>query len=485
MDWRAVLYTLAHLALILSLCLLAPLVVAIIHYGDNPKGGWEIAAFVVPLVLSLGGGLWMRRFSSSKADLGRREGFAVVAFSWLLMVVIGMLPYPISGTTANITDAFFETMSGFTTTGATIFPRVEVIPAGVQFWRCMTQWLGGMGIIVLSVALLRFLGVGGYRLLKAETPGGVVFEREKPRIIETAKDMWKLYLGISAAELVLLKVSGMSLYDAFCHTFTTMSTGGFSTHSESIAYFESPATQWIIIAFMFIAGINFSLHAQLVRLRPKPLLKNPEFRTYACIAAVCLVLGLIVVPYGGSLERHVREVAFQVISIGTTTGYTTADFDQWPHLMRLVLVLLMFVGGCMGSTGGGMKVARILIFTKAFLREIHRMIYPHGVRHIRVGDKVIDHKIVSNIMAFGWIWIGLFIIGALTMAASGYDLVTSASASVAAVGNIGPGLGEVGATCNWAHLPDASKWIMSLLMLLGRLEVFSVVVLFTSWAWKR
>ncbi len=485
MDWRGVLYTLAHLALILALCLVAPLVVALIYIEDNPQWPWEIAAFAVPIALSLAAGLWMRRFSPSGKELGRREGFAVVAFSWLLMVVIGMLPFPISGTTASVTDAFFETMSGFTTTGSTIFPKVEIIPAGVQFWRCMTQWLGGMGIVVLSVAVLRFLGVGGYRMLKAETPGGVAFEREKPRIDAIAKQMWRLYLGISTAELLLLKISGMTWYDAFCHTFTTMSTGGFSPHSASVAYFTSPLTQWIVIVFMFAAGANFALYAPLFRLRAGPLLKNPEFRLYAAITGACVLLGVLVVPYAGSPEQHVRDVAFQVVSIGTTTGYATADFDQWPQIMRLVLVLLMFVGGCMGSTGGGIKVARILIYVKALIRELHRLVFPHGVRHIRVGDKVIDPKIVSNIMAFGFIWMGLFLVGAITMAAAGYDLVTSMSASVAALGNIGPGLGEVGATCNWAHLPDVTKWVMSILMLLGRLEVYSVVILFTAWAWKR
>jgi trk system potassium uptake protein TrkH len=485
MDWRAVLYTLAHLALILALCLVAPLLVTFATLEHNPRAAFEVAAFAVPILLALTAWFFMRRLAPVYRELGRREGFAVVAFSWLLMVILGMLPYPISGTTASVTDAFFETMSGFTTTGATIFPKVEVIPDGVQFWRHMTQWLGGMGIIVLSVALLRFLGVGGYRLLKAETPGGVAFERERPRIIETAKDMWKLYLGISVAELLLLKWAGMSWYDACCHTFTTMSTGGFSPHSESIAFFPSPWIQWILIAFMFLAGINFSLYSHVIRLRPQPLLRNPEVRLYVAIMLCLSVVGVAVVPFGDGLEHHVRDVVFQVVSIGTTTGYATADFDQWPQIMRVLLLLVMFVGGCMGSTGGGMKVARFIVYAKAMLRELHRLVYPHGVRHIKVGDKVIDPKLVSNIMAFGFIWMALFILGTLVMAGSGYDLVTSSSASVAALGNIGPGLGLVGPTCNWAHLPDLAKWIMSLLMLLGRLEVFSVIVLATTWAWRR
>ncbi|MBN2496764.1 MAG: TrkH family potassium uptake protein [Deltaproteobacteria bacterium] len=485
MNWRSVVYTLAHLALILALCLLAPLAVTFIYFDSNPYILWEITAFILPIALCAGFGFWLRRRYRGQPDLGRREGFAVVTFSWLLLVVVGMLPFLVSGTTTSVTDAFFETMSGFTTTGATIFPQVEVIPRGVQFWRCMTQWLGGMGIVVLSVALLRFLGVGGYRLLKAETPGGVVFEREKPRITEMAKDLWKLYLLISAAEVILLVVSGMSVYDAFCHSFTTMSTGGFSPHTESIAYFTSPATQWIIIVFMFMAGINFSLHAQLFRLRPGAMARNPEFRLYAAITGCVVLIGVFVVPMGHGVEKHVRDIVFQAVSIGTTTGYATADFDAWPQMMRLLMVLCMFVGGCMGSTGGGMKVARLLIFAKLMAREAHRLIFPHAVRPVRVGDKIIDPKIVSNIMAFGAVFAFLFIVGTLVMAACGYDLVTASTASVAALSNIGPGLAKVGPTANWAHLPITAKWVMSVLMLLGRLELFSVLVLVTPWAWRR
>jgi len=362
---------------------------------------------------------------------------------------------------------------------------VEIIPHGLMFWRCMTQWLGGMGIVVLSVALLPILGMGGYRLLKAEAPGGVAFEREKPRITDTAKDLWKLYLIISGAELILLRLSGMSIYDAFCHTFTTMSTGGFSPHSESIAYFTSPFTQWIIIVFMFLAGTNFSIHAQIIRGRILPAVRNPEYRLYAGITFACIAIGLVAVPFSNGIEQHVRGVAFQVVSIGTTTGYVTKDFDLWPQLMRLLMVLLMFIGGCMGSTGGGMKVARLLIYAKSLARELQRLIFPRAVVPLRVGDKVIEQDIVSNILAFGIFFIAAFVFGALVMAAFGYDIVTSVSASAAAIGNIGPGLGKIGPTMNWDHLPILAKWVMSSLMLFGRLELFSVLILFTSWAWRR
>jgi trk system potassium uptake protein TrkH len=486
-NWRTVLSVLSYLLLLLALCLLGPLVVAIIYDSRSPHEVREIVAFAVTPALSLAAGAILRhKFKSPGADIGRREGFAIVTFSWVLVVLFGMIPYLITGVTHSVTDAFFETMSGFTTTGASIFSgaEIEAIPHGLQFWRCMTQWLGGMGIVVLSVALLSFLGVGGYRLLKAETPGGVAYEREQARITDAAKDLWLLYLGLSAVQIIAMKLAGATIYDAICHTFTTMSTGGFSPHGDSAAYF-GPAIQWIIIAFMFLAGMSFSLHAHLFRGQLKVVLANGEARTYAAIILGCTLLGILVVPTSAGLEERVRDATFQVVSITTTTGFATKDYDQWPQLMRYVMLLLMFVGGCMGSTGGGMKVARLVIYAKALVRELHLLIYPHGIRPIRTGAKVVDPVIVSNILAFGAVYVVTFLFGAVVMAACGYELTTSASASAAALGNIGPGLAAVGPMENWAHLPVVAKWVMALLMLLGRLELFSVVVLFTPWAWKR
>ncbi len=489
MNWQSVLSVLSYLLIILALCLLAPLGVAIGYDSESPRELSEISAFALTAGISLILGLWLRiKYKINQDDIARREGFAIVTFSWLALVLLGMLPYLLSGVTTSITDAFFETMSGFTTTGATIFSSpdnpIENIPHGLQFWRCMTQWLGGMGIVVLSVALLSFLRVGGYHLIKAETPGGVAFERERPRVTDAAKELWRLYLLLSAAEVLLLKVAGVSLYDAFCHTFTTMSTGGFSPHTESAAYF-SPGVQWIIIVFMFLAGTNFSLHNQVFRGHILPVAKNLEFRVYVGILLGVSILGVICMPGNQSLQTDIRNAVFQAVAIGTTTGYATADFDRWPEIMRFVMVLLMFCGGCMGSTGGGMKVARMIIYTKAFVRELHRLIYPRAIRPIRAGDKVIDPKIVANILAFGTVYAALFLAGTAVMALCEYDLVTSLSASASAIGNIGPGLTKVGPMADWSHLPDFAKWTMSVLMLLGRLEIFSVMILFTPWAWKK
>jgi len=487
MNIKMVLYVLGYLLIFLGLFILAPLLVSVVYDSGSPYESREIVALGATSILAMGAGCLLRAFFAvGEAErLGRREGFAIVTLSWLMAVVLGMIPYLASGVTGSVTDAFFETMSGFTTTGATIFPEVEILPHGLQFWRCMTQWLGGMGIVVLGVALLPMLGVGGYRLVKAETPGGVTFEPETPRIKDAAKELWKLYLVISAAEAVLLKISGLSVYDALCHTFTTMSTGGFSTRSESIACFTSPFTQWIFIAFMFAAGANFSLHAQMLRGKFRPLARNPEFRLYATILFSCTVVAALSVPMTRGPEEHIRAAVFQVVSIGTTTGYATENFDAWPQLMRVILVMLMIVGGCMGSTGGGMKVARWLIYARAVSRELQKLIYPRAVIPLKVGDRTIEPAIFSNILTFGIVFFIALGAGTLTMAACGYDPVTSLSASAAAVGNIGPGLARVGPAENYAHLPAVAKWVLGFLMLVGRLELYSVLVLFTPWAWKR
>lgn len=486
MHGRAVLFVLGNLLIILAVCLLAPLAVALRYGSLSNNGSAEAYAFLLTAAVAMAFGILARQTCRSAAGQVRvREGFAIVTFAWLAMCGIGMLPYLLTGATASVTDAFFETMSGFTTTGATIFVQVETLPWGLQFWRCMTQWLGGMGIVVLSVALLPILGVGGYRLLKAETPGGVAYERDRPRITDAAKDLWKLYLLFSAAQVLLLWISGTTLFDGFCHAFTTMSTGGFSPHTESVAYFQSPVTQWIIIVFMALAGMNFSVHAQFLRGRFRQAVQNSEVRLYFAILAGVSLLGLVWVRGSPSLTEKLRDVVFQVVSIGTTTGYATDDYDAWPQLMRFFMLALMLVGGCMGSTGGGMKVARVAVYMKSLLREVHRLIFPHGVRPMRIGQRVIEPPIVANILAFGVAFFAAFCLGSVVMAAYGYDLVTSFSASAAALGNIGPGLGEVGPTANWAHLPVGAKWVMSFLMLLGRLEIYSVLVLFTPWAWKR
>lgn len=486
MNYRAVLFILGNVLLLFSICLVAPLLVSLLIDSGSDHEWHEWAAFLGTIAVSAGVGYGLRRaFMACSNAIKLREGFVIVSFSWLAMGAIGVLPYVLSGSVTSITDAFFETMSGLTTTGATILVDIEALPHGVQFWRCMTQWIGGMGIIVLSVALLPFLGVGGYHLLRAETPGGVVYERDRPRMTENAQLMWKIYLGLTVTLTGLLWVEGMSLFDAACHAFTTMSTGGFSPHSTSIAFFESAAIEWTIIVFMFLAGTNFSLHTSVFRGNFAPIARDTEFRTYATmLASVCIFFAAII-PLDSSLEKHIRDTVFQVVSVATTTGYATADYDVWPQFTRLGMVLLMFVGGSMGSTSGGIKVARWVIYAKALVRELHHMIYPHAVEKVRVNGRSIDQQLIFNLFGFGLIWVALFVAGSAVMAAYGYDLQTATSASVSALGNIGPGLAGVGPTKNWAHLPPLAKWSMSILMLVGRLEIYSVLILFTPWLWRR
>ena len=486
MKIRSVLYVMGNLLLLLGSALMIPCLVALVTDLQPGAKVKEAPAFLGTALLSAGVGLGARYiFRDAAGQVRAREGFLIVGLAWVMISTVGMLPYLLVGATSSVTDAFFETMSGFTTTGASVFASFESIPPALMFWRCMTQWLGGMGIVVLSIALFPTLGVGGYRLLKAEAPGGVAYERERPRMTDTAKELWRIYIVLSAVLVLLLMVSGMGPYDAVCHAFTTMSTGGFSNRIDSVAYYSSAFTQWIIIFFMFLAGMNFSLYANALRRDWRALVRNTEWRSYVLVTLLAGLFGIVLLAPSGMGEKTVRDSFFQVISVMTTTGYATADYDAWPHALRLTLFLLMFCGGCMGSTAGGMKVARFVIYIKALAREIHRLLFPHAVRSIRLSKRVIPEPMVYNVFAFGFIFVAAFCLGSMTMALSGYDLETSISASVAALGNIGPGLGEVGPTANWSHLPLMAKWVMSLLMLCGRLEMFSFLVLMSPWLWRR
>lgn len=486
MNFRAVLFVVGNVLLLFAVCLLAPLIVSLSINSATGSEWRESAAFLITIATSATVGLVLRQiFSDHALAIRLREGFAVVVFSWIGMGMVGVMPYLLSGVTSSVTDAFFETMSGLTTTGASVFAQVEDLPHGVQFWRCMTQWIGGMGIVVLSVALLPFLGAGGYHMLKAETPGGVAYERERPRMTENAGLMWRLYLALTVALAALLWAEGMGPFDAACHALTTMSTGGFSPHSASVAYFDNATIQWTIILFMFLAGTNFAIHTHAFHRNWDAIRRNTEFRSYSALLALITIAFALLVPQQYELEKHVRNVAFQVLSIATTTGFATVNYDEWPQVVRLGLVLLMFVGGSMGSTAGGMKVARVVIYGKAFVRELHHLVYPHALERIRMNGSNVEPSLVRNLLSFGLVWSGLFVAGSFVMAASGYDLTTATSASIAALGNIGPGLARVGPTENWGHLPATAKWFMSALMLTGRLEVFSVLVLFTPWLWRR
>jgi trk system potassium uptake protein TrkH len=419
-------------------------------------------------------------------DLRPKEGFAVVAFGWISFAAFGSLPYVLTGAIPNYTNAFFETMSGFTTTGATILTDVESLPHGVLFWRSLTHWIGGMGIIVMSIAILPFLGIGGMQLFKAEVPGPVA-DKLKPRITETAKILWGIYILISAAEVLLLLAGGMNIFDSLCHTFGTMATGGYSTKNASIGHYNSAFIDYVIILFMLIAGTNFSLHYRAFTGDFKTMFKNPEFKFYLLIIGVATFVISLDTYFNvyNNLAETIRYTLFQVISIMTTTGYGTADYEQWSVSSQIILFALMFIGGSAGSTGGGIKVMRILLLLKFAYSEIIRLIHPNAVLPVKLGKHTVDKKIIMNIVGSFVVFALITVAGTIIMSFFGMDIQTSFGIVAATINNIGPGLGNVGPTDNYAFVPQAGKWILTFFMILGRLEIFTIMILLIPSFWKK
>ncbi len=418
-------------------------------------------------------------------NIGKREGYMIVTLTWVIISVFGSLPFILSGTIPSFTSAFFETMSGFTTTGSSILTNIEAVPKNILFWRAMTHWIGGMGIIVLTVAILPFLGIGGMQLLIAEMPG-IAPDKLHPRITATAKRFWGIYVILTAVEILLLWAGEMNFFDAVCHAFATMATGGFSTKNDSIAGFM-PYSQYIIIIFMILAGTNFTLHYFAFHGKVKKIFKNEEFRTYLAIigvVTVVLTFGLIAIQHTG-VEKAFRDSLFTVVSILTTTGFVTADYILWPVFLWILIAALMFIGGSAGSTGGGVKIIRHLLLLKNSWIELKRTIHPAAVIPVKYGKKSISQQVIFNVMAFFLIYILIFSMGVIAMALLGLDFETSVGASIASLGNIGPGIGGVGPVENYAFIPPLGKWILSFLMLMGRLELFTVLIIFSPAFWRK
>lgn len=446
-------------------------------------------AIGISAFITMGTGILLYVFiprTGERISLSHREGFVIVTLAWVLASAFGGLPFLLSGVVPSFCDAFFETMSGFTTTGASVISNLDTTARGILFWRALTQWLGGMGIIILSIAILPLLGVGGMQLFKAEIPSPVK-DKITPRIAETAKTLWLVYVIISVAEIVLLYLGGMSVFDAVCHTFTTMATGGFSTYDASIARFDSLYIEIVIIVFMFAAGINFTLHYRLFRGDGKALFRNPEFRFYTAIllAATTLITLDLRFHYFDSLGQSLRLAAFQVVSTMTTTGFATYNFDQWPAPSKFILILLMFIGGCAGSTGGAIKCLRFLIVIKQTFIELTRLIHPHAVLSVKISKVAVPPEVVSSIRSFFVLYIVIAMSAMLALTLLGVDMVTSISGVAATLGNVGPGLGLVNASSTYSELPQAAKWLLSICMLLGRLEIYTVLVLLVPDFWKK
>jgi len=482
MHFRIITRFIAILVLFLGISMVLPLSVSLIENDGSTR------AFLVSLLISSFVGLIFYLPAKTKQDtqLTHRDGIAIVTFGWIMAGLIGTLPYLFSGAIPNFTHAYFESLSGFTTTGASILNDIEELPRGILLWRSQTQWLGGMGIIVLSIAILPYLGVGGMQLYKAEIPSPVV-DKLKPRISETAKTLWKVYLLLTVLETLLLMAGGMSLFDGICHAFCTMPTGGFSTKNASIAHFDSSYFDVIILVFMLFSGINFSLHYRLLKGDVKIFGKDPECRVFLALAAVFTLLITLNI-YGSvydSVSKAFRYAAFQVTSIITTTGFATADFDTWPALSKFILLLCMFLGAMAGSTGGGMKTLRVMLLLRHGYREIFRIIHPHAVTTVKIGGNPVPLNTLSSIWGFFVLYLGLFTAAAAVMAAMGLDLISAIASVAASIGNIGPGLALVGPTKNYVAVPFAGKWVLIFCMLLGRLEIYTVFVLLVPEYWRK
>ena len=481
MHFSSLLRVIAILLMIVSAFMLFPVFFAF-HFGELEV----IRFFLIPMAgvaaLSLAVLLVTRKASVS---LSTRDGFLLVSLSWILSALVGSLPPFLSGAVPSFTDAFFETMSGFTTTGASILTEIEGLPKSMLFWRSLTHWLGGMGIVVLTIAVLPLLGIGAYQMMKAEAPGPSL-DKITPRITHTAKLLWFIYLGLTVAETALLMIGGMDLFDALTHTFGTLATGGFSPKNRSVGHFDSGFIDVVVTVFMLLAGMNFVLHYRLITGRLRRVFRNVELRVYlAVFAAATLTIAVVLNGrvYSG-FGTSLRYAGFQAASILTTTGFTTADYAAWPFLAQAVLFTLTFIGGCSGSTGGGIKVIRITAMFRLGVHEMKYMARPRGVFSLRLGGGTLKKGMVYSISGFVFLYLLVLLVTTLVVASGGNDILTSLSSALVTVGNIGPGFGKIGPTLNYAFFPDYIKWFLSFAMMIGRLELYTVLVLFTPRFWR-
>jgi trk system potassium uptake protein TrkH len=462
------------------------------------KDGVTLELFLSGLIISLIGVFTMYLTREHEKVMNKREGYIVVAFGWVVMMISGAMPYITTGAIPDFTNAFFETMSGYTTTGASILNDIEIIPKGVLFWRSLTHWIGGMGIIVLAVAILPLLGIGGMQLFAAEAPGPSA-DKLHPRITDTAKRLWLIYFGYTAAETLLLKVAGMSFFDAINHSMCTLSTGGFSTKNASVAYWNNkPIIQYIIIFFMYLAGTNFVLSYFAFKGKVKKIINDDEFKLYSQFIVLFTIISAVIIYFRADLglssidhpmvwgkgESAFRHALFQVLSVITTTGFVTADFTLWTPFLTVFFFGLMFLGGSAGSTSGGIKVVRHLITIKNGFLEFKRVLHPNAVLPVRYNRHSVSGDIVFNILGFFILYLLSFIIGCLGFSMMGIDFESSIGIAASSLGNVGPALGDFSPVNNYASLPAIGKWWSSFLMLLGRLELFTVLILLTPFFWR-
>jgi trk system potassium uptake protein len=474
-NYRTIIKVFGSLLMLEAGAMVLSLIVSFIYGGSDRQ-----ALMIAAIVTYLSGFFAHFLYRNYEISIGRREGYIIVTGSWVLFSLFGTLPFVFSGAIPSFTDAFFETMSGFTTTGASILSDVESLPYGLLFWRSITQWLGGMGIIVLSLAIIGEIKIGNFQLFAAEVPG-VTKDKLHPKVKETAKRLWAIYTIFTLTETILLYVGGMPLFDAVCHSFTTMATGGFSTKNASIAAYDSQYIHTVITIFMFVAGINFALLYFAFKGKFAKIFNNDEFRFYSFVTLFFAVVVAFVLWFknGYSPLSAIIDGAFQVVSIITTTGFATANYVLWGNFLVVIMFILMFSGGSTGSTGGGIKMLRLLILTRNSRQELHRLIHPSAILPVRINGKAIPPALINNVLAFVVFYFLVTGFSTIVIAFLGYDISTSFGAVAATLGNIGPGIGAVGPIDNFGHFPDFGKWFLSFLMLIGRLELFTVLILFS------
>lgn len=479
MHLKGVVWTLGVLVSLFGVGMMFPALISIYYNADHANE--FILAGTLVLVLGI---IMISWAGSAPKQLSHKDGFLIVALAWIVLSILGAIPFLTTGTCDSVIDALFESTSGLTTTGATILHGLDQMPPSILFWRSMQQWLGGMGIIVLAVAVMPLLGVGGMQMFRAETPGPVK-NQLTARVTETAKVLWYIYLSMTAVATLCLWFAGMGLFDALNHAMCTVSIGGFSTHDASIGYYDSEWIRGLIIVFMLLAGINFTLHFAALRrgFSMSAYTRDEEFRTYIkWIAMLILLVGMIATLAG---QGSWGEVLFNTVAVATTTGFAVSDYSVWPPGAAMLLLMAMFVGACAGSTGGGMKVVRVLLLFRQGMREIRRLIHPHSIIHVKIGEKSVEGSVVQALWGFFVLYIVCFAVISVLVAVSGVEMMTAISASAACLTNTGPGFGDVGPTSNYALLPDMAKSVLMFGMVLGRLEIFTFFVLLVPEFWRK
>ncbi len=476
MNFSSILHILGNLLLLVSLAMILPILVGI--YYNEP----DALIFVYTTGITFISAKLLKNFEYKKRGLQYKDGFVVVTLGWFMVSIYGAIPFIMTGIFNNPINAFFESISGFTTTGATVIMSLESLSHTILFWRSLTHWLGGMGIIVMTIAILPQLA-GNMHLFKAEVPGPI-HNRIKPRIQETAKTLWLIYILLTAGEVFLLSINGLPIFESIIHSFGTISTGGFSSRALSVKAYNSVVIEGIIIMFMFIAGTNFTLIYDFFRGRLSRIIRDEEFRLYVILLLVAVILiscNLYFHVYN-DIYNSLRYAFFQVVSISTTTGFANIDYDTWPPFSRWILLILMFIGGSAGSTAGGIKVIRIQVLLKKGLQELYRLLHPRAVKKIKINQKVVSEAVSTSILGFFFLYIVVFVIVSIVLTYFGIDIISSISAVASTLGNIGPGMELVGPLNSYLPMPDMVKILLSFCMIMGRLEIYTILVfLFMDW----